>query len=84
MSERQTLMRKLATYFFAIFDLHLYLDTHPNDEKAAEKIKNYQAELTPLVEEYQSKYGPLSMDAENGNRWAWIQNPWPWETEGNK
>lgn len=84
MTERQILMKKLSTYAFAADDLHLFLDTHPNDKETAAKLSNYREKLKPLVEEYEAKFGPLVIDGKNGNRWSWIQNPWPWEIEEGK
>lgn len=84
MTERQILMKKLSTYAFAADDLHLFLDTHPNDRETAAKLAGYREKLMPLVKEYESKYGPLTVDDKNGNRWGWIQSPWPWETEEGK
>lgn len=37
MTEREILMRKIATNDFALVDLHLFLDTHPNNRQIAEK-----------------------------------------------
>lgn len=84
MTERQILLKKLSTYAFAADDLHLFLDTHPNDRETAAKLERYNAKLKPLVEEYENKFGPLTPDEKNGNRWGWIQSPWPWETEEGK
>lgn len=83
MTEKDILLRKISTYAFAIYDLHLFLDTHPGDEKTASKLEKYRAELRPLVEKYEKLYGPLTLKNENSNRYAWIQNPWPWEKEAN-
>ena len=30
---------------------------------------------------FEEKYGPLSPSDENGNRWAWISDPWPWDNQ---
>ncbi len=81
MSEREILLKKLSTYSFATFDLHLYLDTHPNDKEIAQKLEDYRVKAIELRNEFESKYGPLTISQDNANRWAWIQNPWPWEAD---
>ena len=43
MTEREMLMRKIAANDFAVVDLHLYLDTHPNNKKIAQKLDEYAA-----------------------------------------
>ena len=35
------LMREISAVEFAAWELHLYLDTHPCDEKALEMQQNY-------------------------------------------
>jgi spore coat protein JB len=64
-----------------MFDLDLYLDTHPDD---AEKIKAYNQFMLQEHQarnEYETRYGPLSLGSEvlNSHPWAWTLPPWPWE-----
>ncbi len=83
MTKRQILLRKISTYSFAMLDLQIFLDTHPNDEKTLAKIRKYREMLMPLREEYENAYGPLTK-SEVTNNWDWVNSPWPWETEGEK
>lgn len=79
MSEQERLMRRINAYQFALWELHIYLDTHPNDCKAAEKHEEYSKMLAELTAEYESKFGPIHENPHTANRWAWIASPWPWE-----
>lgn len=79
MSERERLLRQISMVDFAILELHMFLDTHPNDSNAATKLDEYQIKSAALTHEFESKYGPLSANDRNANRWAWISNPWPWD-----
>ena len=81
MTEREILLKKLATYSFASIDLHLYLDTHPNDTATAKKLQEYRTLTDELRNEFEERFGPLTISEENGNRWAWIQGPWPWDVK---
>lgn len=81
MNERERMLRKLSSYDFAIIELHIYLDTHPNDTSAAQAMKEYEAKSSALRAEYEEKFGPLSTNTVSGNRWAWISNPWPWNRQ---
>lgn len=81
MTEREILTKKLSSYQFAIADMKLYLDTHPNDSETIKKIKEYSEKLKTMRKTYEEKYGPLTMSDISGNRWKWIKSPWPWETE---
>ncbi len=79
MSTRESLLKRIAAYDFAIVELHLFLDSHPNDNAAAAKLDEYVLESKELRREFEGKFGPLSSMAKDSNRWAWISNPWPWD-----
>lgn len=81
MTEREMLLKKLAAYSFASYDLHLFLDTHPNDSLNAKKLQEYRDKALELRKEYEENFGALLISQESGNRWAWIQSPWPWEVK---
>ncbi len=80
MSEREKLLRKIAANDFATTELHLFLDTHPNDNAAAAKLDQYRSKANELRREYEGKFGPIVATDRDANRWAWISNPWPWDT----
>lgn len=80
-TEKEALLNRIREYSFALVDLNLYLDTHPND---AEKIKIYNQylnELKQITNNYEAMFGPLTLSSEalNSYPWAWISGPWPWE-----
>ena len=75
---KKELLNKVQSLAFAINELALYLDTHPNDEKAIKLHNQYTREYRTAYEEYQRKYGPLSIYCPC-NSWRWLANPWPWE-----
>lgn len=86
MSNREELLNRIASYDFAIVELHLFLDTHPNNNAAAAKLDENIAKSNKLRKEFEDKYGPLNAMNKNADRWAWIANPWPWDIikEGDK
>ena len=67
---------------FAILELALYLDTHPDDMRAIclhnEECKRYRK----ISDEYQKIYGPLTIGYPC-NSWRWLEEPWPWQTTNN-
>ena len=65
---------------FSIWDLHLYLDTHPQDAQAKRLLEQYEERYAQIKEEYEAKYGPLTPGGE-GVGAAWLQDPWPWDYE---
>ena len=79
MDSREKLLKRIAAYDFAIVELHLFLDSHPNDKTAESKINEYISKSNKLRHEFEIKYGPLVATNKGANRWAWISNPWPWD-----
>ena len=55
---------------FALWELRLYLNTHPNDQKAL-------ALLRKLTEQMEQDCGCACYS--DCNRWSWPDGPWPWE-----
>ena len=85
MDDRMMLMRKRAAACFSMWETHLYLNTHPNDTQALQMLRQYEATCDKLTQEYESKYGPLTIASDaNNSRWQWSQGPWPWELAANE
>ncbi len=78
---KSSLKHRLMAVRFAIWDLHLYLDTHCNDEEATELIKKYMEKYCGLLKEYRCKYGPLTAD--EGHAEPWVKTPFPWVNSGS-
>ncbi len=83
MAERERLLKRLATFDFAIIELHLFLDTHPNDEEIQHKLEDYNTKSSVLRREFEEKYGPIIARQQNGNNYGWIADPWPWDNSNN-
>ena len=75
---RTEMMEQIKSLNFAIIELSLYLNTHPDDEKALALHKKYAKELKELKDKYQKVYGPLTIYYPC-NKWRWLEEPWPWE-----
>ncbi len=78
-NERGKCLRTLSAAQFAMWELHLYLDTHPDDCEAKERHKKYAARYEALKADFEEKYGPLSTKTGVGDNW--LRNPWPWDLE---
>lgn len=76
-----SLMLKLQQLEFAAVDLNLYLDNHPENKDALCDYNAITKEISKLKKLFELKYGPLSNfgTSESLNRWAWVDDPWPWE-----
>lgn len=84
MTMREKLMRQISAYGFAAWELHIFLDTHPDNCDAAKKLAETEVKQKKLIETYEASYGPINETSRDASRWAWISDPWPWEQEANE
>lgn len=76
---------ELQVLAFAIQELALYLDTHPQDHEALDLYQQYQMMYHHGLEEYANSVGPMSHRApSSGSKYRWLDDPWPWEFAANK
>lgn len=78
-TDKKTLMQKLTEVDFAIHEAVLYLDGHPNNQKALEFYRRAVAERAELYAQYTSQYGPVTANGVKQDTWSWIDGPWPWQ-----
>lgn len=83
--EKSRLLLELSEISFASHELNLYLDLHPNDNSMVKLFNNYRRKANQLMNEYENKFGPLTIDSEALNvvPFAWENDTWPFE-RGNK
>ena len=75
---RREMLQEIRCLDFAINELALYLDTHPDDQKALWLQRKYCKEVKELKDKYQKVFGPLTINYPC-NKWRWLEEPWPWE-----
>lgn len=82
--KRDTLLKQVMAADFTIIDLNLYLNTHPNDQRAVALYNNAVRNAKILRETFEKMYGPLTAyDSYSTCPWRWIENPWPWDRSGD-
>ncbi|MDD7389837.1 MAG: spore coat protein CotJB [Lachnospiraceae bacterium] len=67
---------------FALYDLTLFLDTHPEDSDAGALFENYLQKYREIRKEFTGTYRPLGALDGNGGQLpaqSWGQKPMPWE-----
>lgn len=70
---------------FVLLELGTYLDTHPDDMEAFTLFKQYAALSKSAKDAYERTNGPLMRkSAANDDRYTWLQDPWPWNYDGNE
>ena len=60
--EQTALFQYINEVSFAINDMNLYLDTHPEDKKALAFMEEHVKMRKRALKEYAMKYGPLTID----------------------
>lgn len=79
---REKLMREIQEVSFALVDLNLFLDSHPDCKVALDYFKDMQIKYAELTADYEMEFGPLTaFDTNTEQGWAWVMGPWPWELE---
>lgn len=78
-TEQEHDLYELSTVAFAAHELNLYLDIHPEDTSLLQLFKDYEEKCKALTEQYERKYGPLSVSGITSSKeFNWVNN-WPWE-----
>lgn len=84
------LLRELQELEFALVELNLYLDTHPDDEAALSTFNKLSSRYAEVRRAYEEQTGPLINFGHSDScrhadpscdPWRWIEDPWPWEIE---
>lgn len=78
---KRKLAKRLSALGFAMYELRLYLDTHPDDGEAEKMFDSYSKKYEAVKEEYESRFGPLTLNGENSEEW--LKDPWPWDNADN-
>ena len=79
---QEELLQYINQISFVVSDMLLYLDTHPNDQKALDYCMEHITMRKHALKEYARLYGPLTIDTADdaaSDSWVWVTTPWPWE-----
>jgi spore coat protein JB len=78
-SIQMNMLVELMEVSFVVLESALYLNTHPNDERALLYHNNWAQQYEQLENMYVSNFGPLRNTDMSRYPWAYINEPWPWE-----
>lgn len=75
------MLEELQQLDFALVELTLYLDTHPNDMQALQQFNQLAQQRQQSAHRFESCYGPLLQFGHSFSRypWQWAEPPWPWQ-----
>jgi len=82
MNKKHELRKNIHEIDFALLELNLFLDTHPQNAKAMELMSAYRKKRQQAITLYEERYGKYIntvSDVPCGGCWKWLDGPWPWE-----
>lgn len=79
MNQREAMLNRLSAAQFTLWEMHLYLDTHPWDLQMVEAHKRASSKYMALRSEFEERFSPLTASKAQG--FEWLKGPWPWENE---
>ncbi|MBQ9983441.1 MAG: spore coat protein CotJB [Lachnospiraceae bacterium] len=83
-NEREQMLTEISIISFAINDLTLYLDTHPNCQNGLSLFKELLKKRLKLLADFADKFYPLTqismiVGENDTNCYGWDEGPAPWE-----
>lgn len=74
-------LENLQAVDFAIVELTLYLDTHPDDYEAIQEYNMLIKQRKHIKKAFEVRYGSLTSFGYSYTRhpWDWKEAPWPWQ-----
>ncbi len=87
MTEQEHMRRRINAMGFAVYEMELFLDSHPDNQRALAARKEYIMQRDKMIAEYEQKYGPYIINTGDvpldAKRWIWVDNPWPWDYQAD-
>ena len=79
--EYYQLLEEIQAIDFALVELTLYLDTHPDALQAMQQFNEYSHQSRQLKQQFEKKFGPLQQfgNSYTDANWSWGTTPWPWQ-----
>ena len=80
MADKEKTLREIYETSFALNDLTLYLDTHPNDAQALEQFHALHKRRKAAMQDFTQAFYPLCIDEmcdkKPGCTWGYAPAPW--------
>lgn len=82
-NDREALLQDIGELSFAVLEMNLYLDGHPDNKEALKDYRKAVEELTRITEMYEEEFGPLTAMGDGyADEFLWSRQPWPWQMGG--
>lgn len=77
--DKEALMRQIMEAGFAMDDVVLFLDTHPENQDALRYYQAVRDMRNQAIAAYENQFGPLRYADVTSSSWDWVTEKWPWE-----
>ena len=81
-TEEEALLLKINESEFALNDISLYLDLHPEDKEMYRKFREEVKKYKDYLDRYERIYRPLELTSTYTDSYDYYKNPWPWDNDG--
>ena len=78
----RNIVQKINESEFALNDISLYLDLHPNDYDMYRKFREETNKYKEYLNRYERMYRPLELTSTYTDTYDYYNNPWPWDNDG--
>mgnify|MGYP005799112233 FL=1 len=86
-SNEAQLMQRINESGFAVNELNLFLNSHPDNQQALACLLEQLKANKEAMAEYARRFAPLTINTVSDAQsscWQWISSPWPWEKKGGR
>ena len=82
-NKKEELYLQLSRVSFAMHEMNLYLDLHPEDRKILQLFNDYRKMFVELEKKYESEFGPLTTcsDTLEKSPFGWVTYSFPFEED---
>ena len=77
MNDQATLLKEISEVSFALNDLTLFLDTHPEDTDALAQYQELLSQRCELAGQLGAQAGMITWHCP-AEDWNWVKTPFPW------
>ena len=81
-TEEEALLLKINESEFALNDISLYLDLHPEDKEMYRKFREEVKKYKDYLDRYERIYCPLELTSTYTDSYDYYKKPWPWANDG--
>ena len=84
-NKKEELYLQLSRISFAMHEMNLYLDLHPEDRKILQLFNDYRKMFIELEKKYENEYGPLTTCSDSLEKapFSWVTYSFPFEEDIN-